>query len=76
MDYLGKGEMLTNRDINKIVHNIFGKLAFYDYGTFLGYFTSAHETLDKHFASTLSFVQYICEILHFKSADFLFFKDL
>ena len=30
MDYLGKGEMLTNRDVNKFVHKmIFG------YGTFL-----------------------------------------
>ena len=26
MDYLGKGEMLTKRDVNKFVHNFLGKL--------------------------------------------------
>ena len=25
MDYLSKGEMLTNRDVNKFVHHIFEK---------------------------------------------------
>ena len=28
MDYLGKGEMLNNRDINKFVHNILEKYHF------------------------------------------------
>jgi hypothetical protein len=34
MDYLGKWEMLTNRDVNKFVHNIWEKKAFCAYGTF------------------------------------------
>jgi hypothetical protein len=45
MDYLGKGEMLTNRDVN-----------IYLYGTFLGSFISAHERWDHHF-TCLYFVQ-------------------
>ena len=28
MDYLGKGQILTNRDVNKFVHNIFEKNVF------------------------------------------------
>ena len=49
MDYLGKGEMLTNREVNTFVHNILEKEAFCAYGTFLGSFISAHETWDQHF---------------------------
>ena len=37
MDYLGKGEMLTNREVNKFVHNICDKLFVC---------ISAHETWD------------------------------
>ena len=37
--------MLTNRDVN----NMLEKQAFCVYGTFLGYFISAHETWAQHF---------------------------
>ena len=50
MDYLGKGEMLTNRDVNKFVHKIGEKYAFCDYGTFLESFISARETNTLHVA--------------------------
>ena len=35
MDYLGKGVMLTNRDVNKFMHNILEKYAFCVYIIFL-----------------------------------------
>ena len=38
MDYLGKGEMLTKRDVNKLAHNIWDKYPFCAYGTFLDIF--------------------------------------
>jgi hypothetical protein len=44
MDYLGKGEMLTNRNVNTFLHNIGEKYVFCAYGKSLGYFISAHET--------------------------------
>ena len=49
MIYLSKGEMLTNRDVNKFVQNILEKQAFCVCWTFLGSFISAHETWDQHF---------------------------
>ena len=49
MDYLGKVEMLTNRDVNKCVHNR-EKYAFYANGTFLASSISAHETNTSHVA--------------------------
>jgi hypothetical protein len=41
IDYLGKGEMLTNRDVNTFEH-ILEKYVFCVYGTFLTSFISAH----------------------------------
>ena len=43
MDYLDQGEMLTNKDVNKLVYTILEKYVFCEYGTFLGSFISAHE---------------------------------
>jgi hypothetical protein len=56
MDYLGNGEMLTNRDVNKFVHKHWEKHPFCVYGTFLGSFISAHETWNQHFGRCLHFV--------------------
>ena len=49
MDYLGNGEMLIYRDVNKFVHNILENQAVCAYGTFLGSFISALQTWDQHF---------------------------
>ena len=57
MDYLGKGEMLTNRDVNELVHKIWA------YVTFLRSFISAHESSTLHIAF-IFFVQ--CIWLFFK----------
>ena len=38
MDCFGNGEMLTNRDVNKLVHKIFNKYTFCAFLTFLGSF--------------------------------------
>ena len=72
MDYLGKEEMLTNRDVNKCVYMreisfytvyeryIGEKYVFCEYGTFLGSFISAHETCDQHITCCVYIsVQYI-----------------
>ena len=50
MDYLGKGEMLTKRGVNKFVHNILEKKAFCAYRTFQGSFLLSHETNTLHVA--------------------------
>ena len=55
MDYLGKGEMLTNRDVNNFVHKIWEKYVFWVYGTFLGSFILAHETNTLHVAFIMLF---------------------
>ena len=52
MDYLGKREMLTNRNVNKFERN---KLFV------LGSFISAHETWDEHFMLRLWFCS-VCNI--------------
>jgi hypothetical protein len=44
VDYLGKGEMLTIRDVNEFVHKIGQNEAFCAYGKLAGSFISAHET--------------------------------
>ena len=59
MDYLGKGEILTNRDVNKFVHNILEKYIFCLYRTSLVSFILTHETWDQHFTCCGNiFVQY------------------
>ena len=61
--YLGKSEMLTNRDKNTFVHQI-REISFLCIWTLLGYFISVHETLDQHFTCCVYiFVQYR---IHFK----------
>ena len=57
MDYFGKGEMLTNRDVNKFVDKIREKYVFCAYVTFQGSFISAHVTL--HVAFIFLFGVYI-----------------
>ena len=49
MDYLCKGKMLTNREVNKLVHNILEK-RFVRMDIFWDFFISAHETWDRHVA--------------------------
>jgi hypothetical protein len=48
MDYLGNGEMLTNRDGNKFVHNIWEKNVF-EYEKCLWFDMLAHESWDQDF---------------------------
>ena len=59
MDYLVKGEMLTNRDGNKYAHN-FREISFLCVWTFWGgSFISAHETWGQHFTCCLYIYIYI-----------------
>ena len=56
MDYLGKGEILANRDVKKLRNK------FFTYGTFLWYFISTHETWLVYI-----FVQYTIIVLQHES---------
>jgi hypothetical protein len=47
MDYLGKGEMLTSKDVNKFAKYLRDILCVN--GTFQGSLISAHVTMDQHF---------------------------
>jgi hypothetical protein len=77
MDYLGEGEMLTNRDVYKFVHKNIEKQYFCAYGTFLESFISAHDTWEQLFTcGVYIFVQYsyhikphTCTVYH---AQYLF----
>ncbi len=43
MDYLGKGEVLTNTDLGRFVNNIWKKKAFCEHRKRLRSLSSAHE---------------------------------
>ncbi len=60
MDYLGKGEVLTNTDLDRFVNNIWEKLALCVHGKSLRSLTSAHEKWgQKQKCCVYHFGQYI-----------------
>ena len=63
MDYLGKVEMLTNRDVNKFVHKVCAKLA--------GNFRDILFQLMKHGANTLQHFIFLLSIF-LKLCNFLY----
>ncbi len=64
MDYLGKGEVLTNTDLDRLVNNIWDKLAFCVHRKSIRFLSSAHEKWgQKQKCSIYNFVQYNYTIL-------------
>jgi hypothetical protein len=59
MDYLSKGELLTNRDVNTFVHKHLREIRFFFHmDIFLEFFISGHETWDQHLLCFYIFVRY------------------
>ncbi len=59
MDYLGKGEVFTNTDLDRFVNNIWEKYAFCVHRKSLRSLSSAHEKWGKKLkCSVYNFVQY------------------
>ena len=50
MDYLGKGEMLTNRDVNKFVHQVLREISFFVH---MEHYSDLSFQLMKHGTNTL-----------------------
>ncbi len=65
MDYLGKGEVLTNTDLDRFVNNIWEKQAFCLHRKSLRSLSSAHEKWGKNnsvaFIILFSIYMYIME---------------
>jgi len=61
MDYLGKGEVLTNTDLDRFVNNIWGKYAFCVH--LKKSLSSAHEKWGQNKCCIYNFVQCIYEPL-------------
>ena len=64
MDYLGKGEMLTNRDVNQFAHNLRENA----YGKILVYLISAHETWDQHYTCCILYLFSVIWVLFILTA--------